>query len=161
VAVTVGILLLLIFSKYFYIAGITSYFTFYVMEKFSLSVKSAQLHLFLFQFAVAAGTLIGGPVGDRLGRKYVIWISILGAAPFTLLLPHAGLEGTTILTLCIGVVLSSAFSAILVYAQALPESSPDLAECRASEGREGVRKTPHANLSKRTKSEVHDMSVLA
>ena len=126
VAVTVGILLLLIFSKYFYIAGITSYFTFYVMEKFSLSVKSAQLHLFLFQFAVAAGTLIGGPVGDRVGRKYVIWISILGAAPFTLLLPHAGLEGTTILTLCIGVILSSAFSAILVYAQELLPGSVGL-----------------------------------
>ncbi len=112
--------------KYFYIAGITSYFTFYVMEKFSLSVKSAQLHLFLFQFAVAAGTLIGGPVGDRVGRKYVIWISILGAAPFTLLLPHAGLEGTTILTLCIGVILSSAFSAILVYAQELLPGSVGL-----------------------------------
>jgi len=126
VAATVGILLVLIFSKYFYIAGITSYFTFYVMEKFSLSVKSAQLHLFLFQFAVAAGTLIGGPVGDRVGRKYVIWISILGAAPFTLLLPHAGLEGTTILTLCIGVVLSSAFSAILVYAQELLPGSVGL-----------------------------------
>jgi FSR family fosmidomycin resistance protein-like MFS transporter len=126
VAVTVGILLLLIFSKYFYISGITSYFTFYVMEKFSLSVKSAQLHLFLFQFAVAAGTLIGGPVGDRVGRKYVIWVSILGAAPFTLLLPHAGLAGTTVLTLCIGVILSSAFSAILVYAQELLPGSVGL-----------------------------------
>ncbi len=126
VAVTVTLLLVLIFSKYFYIAGITSYFTFYVMNKFALSVKAAQLHLFLFQFAVAAGTLIGGPVGDRVGRKYVIWVSILGAAPFTLLLPHAGLEGTTILTVCIGVILSSAFSAILVYAQELMPGSVGL-----------------------------------
>lgn len=126
VMATVAILLVLIFSKYFYIAGITSYFTFYVMDKFSLSVKSAQLHLFLFQFAVAAGTLIGGPVGDRVGRKYVIWVSILGAAPFTLLLPYVGLTGTTILTLSIGVILSSAFSAILVYAQELLPGSVGL-----------------------------------
>ena len=126
VAVTVGILLVLIFSKYFYLAGITSYFTFYVMGKFGLSIKAAQLHLFLFQFAVAAGTLMGGPIGDRLGRKYVIWVSILGAAPFTLLLPHVGLEGTTILTVCIGVILASAFSAILVYAQELMPGSVGL-----------------------------------
>ena len=116
---TVVILLILIFSKYFYLAGMTSYYTFYLIAKFRLSIQSAQLHLFLFQFAVAAGTLIGGPVGDRIGRKYVIWISILGAAPFTLLLPHAGLVGTTLLSVCIGVILSSAFSAILVYAQEL------------------------------------------
>jgi len=126
VAFTVAILLVLIFSKYFYIAGITSYFTFYVMDKFGLSVKSAQLHLFLFQFAIAAGTLIGGPVGDRVGRKYVIWFSILGAAPFTLLLPYVGLGGTTILSLCIGVILSSAFPAILVYAQELLPGSVGL-----------------------------------
>jgi FSR family fosmidomycin resistance protein-like MFS transporter len=119
VIASVTILLVLIFSKYFYLASITSYFTFYLMDKFSLSVRSAQLHLFIFQFAVAAGTLIGGPVGDRIGRKYVIWISILGAAPFTLLLPHAGLVGTTVLSICVGLVLSSAFSAILVYAQEL------------------------------------------
>jgi len=116
---SVVILLVLIFSKYFYLASMTSYYTFYLIAKFRLSIQSAQLHLFLFQFAVAAGTLIGGPVGDKLGRKYVIWISILGAAPFTLLLPHAGLLGTTLLSVCIGVILSSAFSAILVYAQEL------------------------------------------
>jgi len=116
---SVGILLVLIFSKYFYLAGINSYFTFYLIEKFRLSIRSAQLHLFIFQFAVAAGTLIGGPVGDRIGRKYVIWISILGVAPLTLLLPHAGLVGTTVLSVFIGVILASAFSAILVYAQEL------------------------------------------
>jgi len=119
VVFAVGILLVLIFSKYFYLASINSYFTFYLIQKFSLSIRSAQLHLFLFQFAVAAGTLIGGPVGDRIGRKYVIWISILGVAPLTLLLPHVGLIGTTILSVCIGVILASAFSAILVYAQEL------------------------------------------
>jgi len=119
VAFAVGILLVLIFSKYFYLASINSYFTFYLIQKFSLSIRSAQLHLFLFQFAVAAGTLIGGPVGDRIGRKYVIWISILGVAPLTLLLPHVGLVGTTVLSVFIGVILASAFSAILVYAQEL------------------------------------------
>jgi MFS transporter, FSR family, fosmidomycin resistance protein len=123
---TVGILLVLIFSKYFYIAGITSYYTFYVMGKFGLTVKSAQIHLFIFQFAVAAGTLAGGPIGDRIGRKYVIWVSILGAAPFTLLLPHAGLTGTTVLSICVGMVLSSAFPAILVYAQELLPGSVGL-----------------------------------
>jgi FSR family fosmidomycin resistance protein-like MFS transporter len=101
VTATVTILLVLIFSKYFYLASISSYFTFYLIDKFSLTVRSAQLHLFVFQLAVAAGTLIGGPVGDRIGRKYVIWISILGAAPFTLLLPYAGLAGTTILSICV------------------------------------------------------------
>jgi FSR family fosmidomycin resistance protein-like MFS transporter len=126
VALFVAILLVLIFSKYFYISGISSYFTFYLIEKFGLSIKSAQLHLFVFQFAVAAGTLIGGFVGDRIGRKYVIWISILGAAPFTLLLPHAGLAGTTVLSICIGIVLSSAFPAILVYAQELLPGSVGL-----------------------------------
>ncbi len=119
VAFAVSILLVLIFSKYFYLASINSYFTFYLIQKFSLSIRSAQLHLFLFQFAVAAGTLIGGPVGDRIGRKYVIWISILGVAPLTLLLPHVGLIGTTVLSVFIGVILASAFSAILVYAQEL------------------------------------------
>ena len=107
VVFSVVILLVLIFSKYFYLASMTSYYTFYLIAKFRLSIQSAQLHLFLFQFAVAAGTLIGGPVGDKIGRKYVIWISILGAAPFTLLLPHAGLMGTTLLSVCIGVILSS------------------------------------------------------
>ena len=126
IVLTIGILLVLIFSKYFYISGMSSYLTFYLIGKFGLSIQSAQMHLFIFQFAVAAGTLIGGPVGDRIGRKYVIWISILGAAPFTLLLPHANLAGTTALSICIGVVLSSAFPAILVYAQELLPGSVGL-----------------------------------
>lgn len=117
--ISLGILLALVFSKYFYLASMTSYLTFYLIGKFHLSVQSAQVHLFIFLFAVAAGTMIGGPVGDRLGRKYVIWISILGVAPFTLLLPYMNLLWTGILTVVIGVVLSSAFSAILVYAQEL------------------------------------------
>lgn len=116
---SVGILLVLIFSKYFYMASITSFFTFYLMDKFQLAVRDAQLHLFLFSFAVASGTFLGGPLGDRIGRKYVIWLSILGAAPFTLLLPHVGLGWTTVLSILIGLILSSAFSAILVYAQEL------------------------------------------
>lgn len=119
VILTIAILLVLIFSKYFYLASMTSYFTFYLISRFHLTVAEAQVHLFVFLLAVAAGTVIGGPVGDRFGRKYVIWVSILGAAPFTLALPHAGLLWTTILSVCVGVVLSSAFSAILVYAQEL------------------------------------------
>ncbi|HEY4067214.1 MAG TPA: MFS transporter [Burkholderiaceae bacterium] len=114
-----GVLLLLIFSKYFYIAGISSFYTFYLIEKFGLSVQSAQVHLFVFLFASALGTLVGGPIGDRIGRKPVIWTSILGVAPFALLLPHADLFWTTTLTILIGLILSSAFSAILVYAQEL------------------------------------------
>jgi FSR family fosmidomycin resistance protein-like MFS transporter len=113
------ILMTLVFSKYFYLSSLTSYYTFYLISKFHLSVQSAQMHLFLFLFAVAAGTVIGGPVGDRIGRKLVIWISILGVAPFTLLLPYANLFWTEILTFVIGLVLASAFSAILVYAQEL------------------------------------------
>lgn len=113
------IILILIFSKYFYIASISNYYTFYLIHKFGLSVQNAQLHLFLFLFAVAVGTIVGGPIGDRIGRKSVIWVSILGVAPFTLILPHASLYWTTVLTLIIGVVLASAFSAILVYAQDL------------------------------------------
>lgn len=116
---SVIILLLLIFSKYFYLASITSYFTFYLIDKFSLSVQGSQIHLFMFLFAVAAGTMMGGPIGDRIGRKYVIWASILGAAPFALALPYADLLWTTILSIIIGFVLASAFSAILVYAQEL------------------------------------------
>lgn len=116
---SVVILLVLIFSKYFYMASMTSYFTFYLISKFHLSVQSAQLHLFIFLFSVAAGTFIGGPLGDRFGRKYVIWFSILGVAPFTLLLPYADLFWTSVLSVFIGVILSSAFSAILVYAQEL------------------------------------------
>jgi len=113
------ILGLLIFSKYFYLASISSYYTFFLMQKFGLSVQSAQTHLFVFLFAVAAGSLIGGPVGDRIGRKWVIWASILGVAPFTLILPHANLFWTGVLTVIIGLILASAFSAILVYAQEL------------------------------------------
>jgi FSR family fosmidomycin resistance protein-like MFS transporter len=115
----IGVLLLLIFSKYFYIASISSYYTFYLMGKFGLSVRDSQLHLFLFLLAAAIGTLAGGPIGDRIGRKPVIWASILGVAPFALALPYANLYWTTALTVVIGLVLSSAFSAILVYAQEL------------------------------------------
>nr|WP_235580608.1 MFS transporter [Rhodanobacter sp. Root179] len=114
-----AILGLLIFSKYFYLASLSSYYTFYLIHKFGVSVQSAQVHLFVFLFAVAAGSLIGGPVGDRVGRKWVIWVSILGVAPFTLLLPHANLMWTGVLTVVIGLILASAFSAILVYAQEL------------------------------------------
>jgi FSR family fosmidomycin resistance protein-like MFS transporter len=119
VAWSVVILLVLIFSKYFYMASITSYFTFYLMHKFNVSIQTSQVHLFLFLFGVATGTLLGGPIGDRVGRKYVIWFSILGVAPFTLLLPYANLFWTTVLSIMIGVILASAFSAILVYAQEL------------------------------------------
>ena len=115
----IAVLLLLIFSKYFYIAGISSFYTFYLIDKFGLSVQGAQLHLFYFLFASALGTLVGGPIGDKIGRKPVIWASILGVAPFALLLPHADLFWTTTLTILIGLILSSAFSAILVYAQEL------------------------------------------
>jgi MFS transporter, FSR family, fosmidomycin resistance protein len=115
----VAVLLMLIFSKYFYLASLFSYYTFYLIDHFGVSVQSAQLHLFLFLGAVALGTLVGGPVGDRVGRKYVIWVSILGVLPFTLLLPHANLFWTSVLSVIIGLILSSAFSAILVYAQEL------------------------------------------
>lgn len=113
------VLMVLIFSKYFYVAGLGSFYTFYLMEKFGLSVQSAQVHLFVFLFASAVGTVAGGPIGDRVGRKPVIWASILGVAPFALLLPYANLFWTTTLTIAIGLILSSAFSAILVYAQEL------------------------------------------
>lgn len=116
---SVIILLILIFSKYFYMASLTSYFTFYVIDKFQVSVQSSQVYLFVFLVSVAAGTLAGGPVGDRFGRKYVIWFSILGTAPFALLLPYANLFWTGILIVPIGMILASAFSAILVYAQEL------------------------------------------
>ncbi len=119
VAVALAILIALIFSKYFYMASLGSYYTFYLIHKFGVSVQSAQLHLFVFLGAVAAGTFIGGPVGDRIGRKYVIWGSILGVLPFTLLLPHANLFWTGLLVVPIGLVMASAFSAILVYAQEL------------------------------------------
>ena len=114
-----AVLLALIFSKYFYLASLTSYYTFYLIHKFDVSVQNAQVHLFVFLGAVALGTFIGGPIGDRIGRKYVIWASILGVLPFTLLLPHAGLLMTGVLSVVIGFILASAFSAILVYAQEL------------------------------------------
>jgi MFS transporter, FSR family, fosmidomycin resistance protein len=114
-----AILVALIFSKYFYLASISSYYTFYLIDRFHLTIEQAQLLLFLFTFSVAAGTIVGGPVGDRIGRKYVIWVSILGVAPFTIALPFANLLFTAILSVIIGFVLSSAFSAILVYAQEL------------------------------------------
>jgi len=119
VAFAIAVLVLLVFSKYFYLASLNSYFTFYLIDKFHLSVQAAQIHLFVFLAAVAAGTIIGGPIGDRIGRKYVIWASILGVAPFTLMLPYANLFWTGVLTVVIGVVLASAFSAIIVYAQEL------------------------------------------
>jgi MFS transporter, FSR family, fosmidomycin resistance protein len=119
IAWALAVLIALMFSKFFYLASMTNYFTFYLIGKFHLSVQEAQLHLFLFLFSVAAGTIIGGHLGDRFGRKYVIWGSILGVAPFTLLLPYANLFWTGALTVVIGVILASAFSAILVYAQEL------------------------------------------
>lgn len=120
--ITIGcifILLILIFSKYIYISSITSYYTFYLIEKFNISISASQLCLFVFLIATAIGTMIGGPMGDRFGRKYVIWFSILGAAPFTLLMPHVNLTTTIIMSFFIGLILSSAFPAILLYAQEL------------------------------------------
>ncbi len=119
VVASVAILLLLIFSKYFYMASLSTYYTFYLIDRFHVPVDTAQLLLFVFLGAVAVGTVVGGPVGDRFGRKRVIWASILGVLPFTLALPHANLLWTTILTVPIGLILASAFSAILVYAQDL------------------------------------------
>jgi FSR family fosmidomycin resistance protein-like MFS transporter len=119
VVLALAVLIALIFSKFFYLSCMTSYFTFYLIGKFHLSVQSAQMHLFLFLFSVAAGTIVGGHLGDRFGRKYVIWGSILGVAPFTLLLPYTDLFWTGVLTVFIGLILASAFSAILVYAQEL------------------------------------------
>ena len=114
-----SVLGVLVFSKYFYMASMSSYLTFYMIEKFSLSVRTSQLYLFVFLAAVAVGTIAGGPIGDRIGRKRVIWGSILGVAPFTLILPHANLFWTGILIVIIGLILASAFSAIVVYAQEL------------------------------------------
>jgi FSR family fosmidomycin resistance protein-like MFS transporter len=119
VAFSIAILLALIFSKYFYLTSLTSFYTFYLITKFQVSVQTAQIDLFFFLGAVAAGTIVGGPLGDRFGRKWVIWGSIVGVLPFTLLLPHVGLMWTRILVVVIGLILASAFSAILVYAQEL------------------------------------------
>lgn len=115
----IGVIIVLIFSKYIYMASLTSYYTFYLIHKFGVSVQDSQFYLFIFLFATAAGTLLGGPIGDRIGRKYVIWGSILGVAPFSLLMPHVGLAPTVVLSFIIGFILSSAFPAILVYAQEL------------------------------------------
>jgi MFS transporter, FSR family, fosmidomycin resistance protein len=117
--ISVVVLLVIIFSKFFYSASISSYFTFYLIDKFQLSIRDAQFYLFLYLAACAVGTLIGGPLGDKFGRKYVIWFSILGAAPFTLLLPFVDLFWTGVLSVVIGTIISSAFPAILVYAQEL------------------------------------------
>jgi FSR family fosmidomycin resistance protein-like MFS transporter len=119
VAAIIAVLALLTFSKYVYIASLTSFYTFFLIERFGVSIRQSQVLLFLFLAALALGTLVGGPVGDRIGRKAVIWVSILGALPFALALPHVGLFWTAVLTVVIGLVMSSAFSAILVYAQAL------------------------------------------
>jgi FSR family fosmidomycin resistance protein-like MFS transporter len=115
----IAVLIALVFSKYFYLTSLTSYYTFYLITRFHVSIQSSQLHLFAFLAAVAAGTFIGGPIGDRVGRKAVIWCSILGVLPFTLLLPYANLFWTGVLSVIIGFVIASAFSAILVYAQEL------------------------------------------
>jgi MFS transporter, FSR family, fosmidomycin resistance protein len=119
VRLALAVLIVLIFSKYIYLTSITSYYTFYLIHHFGVGVQSAQLHLFAFLGAVAAGTIVGGPVGDRFGRKLVIWCSILGVLPFTLALPHVNLFWTGVLSVIIGFILASAFSAILVYAQEL------------------------------------------
>ncbi len=119
VVVSIGILVALVFSKYIYLVSLTNYYTFYLIQRFHVSLPTAQVYLFVFLFSVAAGTILGGPLGDRFGRKYVIWFSILGVAPFSLLLPHVGLGATIALTVAIGLILASAFSAILVYAQEL------------------------------------------
>ncbi len=119
VILAISVLIALVFSKFFYLASITSYYTFYLIARFHIGVRSSQIHLFAFLAAVAAGTLIGGPVGDRFGRKQVIWTSILGVLPLTLLLPYANLFWTSVLSVVVGFVLASAFPAILVFAQEL------------------------------------------
>jgi FSR family fosmidomycin resistance protein-like MFS transporter len=119
VRVAIGVLLALIFSKYFYMASLSSYYTLYLIDRFHVSVQQSQMLLFIFLGSVAAGTVLGGPLGDRIGRKYIIWISILGVLPFTLILPHANLFWTAVLTVPIGMILASAFPAIVVYAQEL------------------------------------------
>src|SRR5699024_6470914 len=117
VQISLLILVILIFSKFFYLAGIKNYYTFYLIDTFDVSVISSEIHLFIFMFAVACGVIVGGPIGDRIGRKWVIWISIFGAAPFTLLLPYVDLFWTEVLSIIIGVVIASALPAIIVYAQ--------------------------------------------
>jgi MFS transporter, FSR family, fosmidomycin resistance protein len=116
---TLAVLIIMLFSKVLYLASIGSYYTFYLMETFRVSLQTSQLMLFVFLAAVAAGTFLGGPIADRIGAKFVIWGSILGVLPFTLILPHLGLMGTAICSIAIGLIISSAFSAIVVYAQEL------------------------------------------
>jgi FSR family fosmidomycin resistance protein-like MFS transporter len=115
----IAILLIVIFSKFFYSASLSTYYTFYVIDKFHLSIKEAQFHMFIYLIAYAAGTILGGPLGDKIGRKYVIWLSVFGATPFALLLPYVNLFWTDVLMIIIGIIISSAFPAILVYAQEL------------------------------------------
>lgn len=119
VQVSIAILLIVIFSKFFYSASLSSYYTFYIIDKFHLSIKEAQYHMFIYLIAYAVGTILGGPLGDKIGRKYVIWLSVFGAAPFALLLPYVNLFWTDVLMVVIGIIISSAFPAILVYAQEL------------------------------------------
>lgn len=119
VVFAIATLLIVIFSKFFYSASLSSYYTFYLIDKFHLTIKQAQFHLFLYLISYAIGTMIGGPLGDKIGRKYVIWLSVFGAAPFALFLPYANLMQTDILIITIGIIISSAFPAILVYAQEL------------------------------------------
>jgi FSR family fosmidomycin resistance protein-like MFS transporter len=119
VQISIAILLIVIFSKFFYSACLSTYYTFYVIDKFHLTIKQAQYHLFIYLIAYAAGTILGGPLGDKIGRKYVIWLSVFGAAPFALLLPYVNLFWTDVLMIVIGIIISSAFPAILVYAQEL------------------------------------------
>ena len=119
IVITLCVLLCLMFSKFIYLASMTSYYTFYLMERFQISVQQSQLYLFLFLVSGVVGTLVGGPLGDRIGRKQVIWLSIFGVTPFALALPYVGLTGTALLSVCIGLVMSSAFPAILVFATEL------------------------------------------
>lgn len=126
IVISLVILATLTFSKFFYMASLGNYYTFYLIDRFGLTAQDAQIHLFIFLAAVAVGTLAGGPIGDRIGRKYVIWFSILGALPFTLILPHVGLFWTGVLSVVIGLILSSAFSAIIVYGQELVPGKPGM-----------------------------------
>jgi FSR family fosmidomycin resistance protein-like MFS transporter len=126
VRIAVAVLMALVFSKYFYLASLHNYYTFYLIHKFGVSIQDAQIYLFVFLAAVAIGTFAGGPIGDRIGRKQVIWVSILGTLPFSLALPHVGLVATVALSFIIGVIIASAFSAIIVYAQELIPGKPGM-----------------------------------
>lgn len=119
VKLAIGVLLIITFSKFFYSASLSSYYTFYVIDKFHLTIQQAQYHMFIYLFAYAFGTILGGPLGDKIGRKYVIWFSVFGATPFALLLPYVNLFWTDVLMIIIGIIISSAFPAMLVYAQEL------------------------------------------